>query len=262
MLNLPELALTVADYRRLAEWGVSVEMAKRRCYRRLPLRGRACISRQLMEMGYILEGIPGFYYHDKGYWTFTTGPGLIFPSLSPEGKIQGFQVRLDDPKGGSKYVWFSSAGRPGGTSSGAPWHVSRPARVKCRAVVITEGIRKADVISEYLGVITVGAAGVNNWQGIPQYVEQLGMPVVVAYDMDILAKPPVFEAFRALVGSLKGQVYVAAWDPQYKGLDDLLVAGRKPKIIPLNEFLANQCRSTTELAAYPSKNRAAFTKRC
>jgi len=249
-LSRPELALTLEDYRRFRdEWKLPAELVRKKGYRRLPLKGRAEICRRLLEEGYSLEGVPGFYARDGiygPYWTFTTGPGLVFPSLSPDGKIQGLQVRLDDPRRG-KYLWFSSAELPGGASSGAPWHVARPSRPIRRAVIITEGIRKADVVAEYMGAVTVGLGGVAAIEGVPEYAASLKMPVIIAYDMDVLRKREVFESFRTLVGKLKGDVFVAAWDPEYngldcKGLDDLLVNSGWPKIIPVNEAMRKIAR--------------------
>lgn len=240
LLRQPEFGLSFEDYRKFQEWGLPVQFIKGRGYRRMPLAGRADICRRLLEEGYVLEGVPGFYCKEGrygAYWTFTTGPGLIFPSLSSEGKIQGFQVRLDNPRRKIKYKWFSSSGLPGGASSGSPWHVARPSRVRCRGIVITEGFRKADVVAEYMGVVTIGVSGVNNIEGVAEYVNGKKMPVIIAYDMDLLKNRAVFEALRALVGELKGDVYVAAWNRKYKGLDDLLVSGGWPRVIPVGQAL-------------------------
>lgn len=333
LLEMPELALTTTDYRRLADWGVSVEMAKRLKYRRLPLRGRAKICRTLIEKGYNLEGVPGFYVHDDGYWTMSTGPGLIFPSMSPYRLIQGFQVRLDSPpveekdvtgktyfdtkdwrivrivkkgvatgvskgltyvvanyknkkisipvkvegepgpesenvqnvilrfnftdsivghdlitikqgstvvfktfedKVSSKYVWFSSQGRPGGASSGSMWHLAVSKNKEPRYLGITEGIRKADIAANYLGIHVIGLAGVSNFSGVPKFVNSFGLPWLSLFDMDMLNNWHVYQAWISLMQSLKGPGYVGIWDPQYngkdtKGIDDLLVAGGSPK---------------------------------
>lgn len=334
-----ELALNTDDYRKLAEWGISVEMAKRRGYRRLPLSGRSKIAKSLMDAGLILEGVPGFYVHDDGYWTFSTGPGLIFPSLSPKMKVQGFQVRLDNPpieskdvtklswfdsqdknvakviskgvitglregqsdivisfqnkkitvplkvmykrsqhnypsevtikitnepsvtnepvfmlrgatlklnltieKVGRKYVWFSSQKRPGGASSGSPWHFAKPKRVLHQCVGITEGKRKADIAAELLGIHVIGLAGVNSTLGVPEFIQSLKMPFISLFDMDLLSNWHVYKAWQSLMQTLKGRGYVGTWDSSFngyntKGIDDLLVAGGSPKKIPVDEAM-------------------------
>lgn len=243
MFSMPEFCLTAGDYKQLKRWGVSVKMAKQRGYRRLPLKGRYRIAKKLLEMGYDLKGIPGFYVKSgddgKKYWTFAIGPGLIFPSLSPEGKIQGFQVRLDNPgPQGNKYLWFSSACRSCGSSPGAPRHLARPTKRNQRVMFVTEGIRKADVISEYLGVDTIGLPGIHATEGVADYLNNLGVPVIIAYDMDLLKNSYVFEALRNLIGQIEGDVLIAGWHSKFKGqdtkgLDDLLVAGGYPKVIPV-----------------------------
>jgi len=251
-LAQPELFLALDDYRKFSEWKLPVEFVKRQGYRRLPLKGRAEVCRRLLKDGYGLEGVPGFYARDGfygPYWTFTTGPGLIFPSISPDGKIQGLQVRLDDPRGGGKYLWFSSSDLPGGASSGAPWHVARPAQLVRRVVIITEGIRKADVVAWHMGALTIGLGGVAAIEGVSEHVKSLGMPALVAYDMDILKKAEVFESFRTLIGKLTGNVFVAAWDPKHKGLDDLLMSGGWPKIIPVSEAMREIARARKKLSA-------------
>lgn len=238
-LNMPELALTTDDYRQFASWGFSVEMVKRRGYRRLPLAGRAKICKSLIEMGYKLEGVPGFYYKNDGYWSFTTGPGIIFPCLSPEMKLQGLQVRLDKPESDGKYKFFSSSGRSdgtGGTSSGAPWHLAKPVKMVRRIIYITEGYRKADYTAERMGVYCIGLPGVNSFSGVAEYVAGLGMPFAIAYDRDILHKYQVIYALKRLINELGvcEKKFLTRWEEsQGKGIDDLLLAGGWPELVPI-----------------------------
>ena len=244
LFKMHELALTTDDYRQLGKWGISVEMAKRHGYHRLPLRGRARMAKKLIDKGYNLKGVPGFYIHNDGYWTFSTGPGLIFPSISPQRQIQGFQVRLDKQKRGSKYVWFSSQDRSGGSSSGAPWHLAIPKKLTHKCIGITEGVRKANVAADYLGIYVIGIAGVNNYSGVPELIEKLKMPWVSLFDMDLLSNWHVYKAWVGLMQALKGAGFVGTWDSDFKGLDtkgidDLLVAGGSPRRLPVDEAMRN-----------------------
>lgn len=61
--------------------------------------------------GCMLEGVPGFYTrldntYDINFYSALSG--ILIPIRSIEGKIQGFQIRVDRPINGNKYIWFSS----------------------------------------------------------------------------------------------------------------------------------------------------------
>ena len=52
-----------------------------------------------------------FYEGNRGY---------LCPVYSLNHKIKGFQIRVDHPVNKRKYIWFTSSGFDGGTSSGSP----------------------------------------------------------------------------------------------------------------------------------------------
>lgn len=91
------------------------------------------LANRLQQNGHQLDGVPGFYQKD-GQWTIASSSftaGIMIPARTRQGLISGFQIRLDVPlkneddppeKDGAKYIWFSSAGKPKGTSSGSPAH--------------------------------------------------------------------------------------------------------------------------------------------
>jgi hypothetical protein len=236
-LDMPEMALTSNDYRQFTEWGFTTKMVKRRGYRRLPLKKRAKICKTLIERGYELEGVPGFYFNPEGYWSFTTGPGIIFPSLTPDMKIQGLQVRLDKINQGGKYRFFSSSGRPAGTSTGAPWHLAKPVKETRKIIFITEGYRKADYTAEKMGACCIGLPGVNSFNGVAEYVAGTRLPFAIAYDRDILHKYEVIYALKRFLNELsvcKNRKFLTRWkECQGKGIDDLLLAGGWPELVAI-----------------------------
>ena len=110
----------------LLERGLTMEQIKERRYRSVPLYGLHKLAGSLLERGCELEGVPGFYQDDTGRWTMNfkaKNSGFLVPVESVDGNIQACQIRLDQPRDNNKYLWFSSAGYPGGTSSGSPVHV-------------------------------------------------------------------------------------------------------------------------------------------
>lgn len=51
-------------------------------------------------MGCKVEGVPGFYRDDCGYWTmafYKKTSGILIPAVGFDGRLQGFQIMLDVP---------------------------------------------------------------------------------------------------------------------------------------------------------------------
>ncbi len=145
------------------------------------------VCRILIARGYTLEGVPGFYLDDENHWTFSiAGGGYFCPSFDAETNyITGFQIRVDNPKRDAKYLWFSSAGKNKGVTSGsrATYLIGR--EDKC--VLVTEGILKATVIYTLLnGSITViGVPGISNLKCLDPYLSKYSSACIVeAFDMD------------------------------------------------------------------------------
>jgi hypothetical protein len=80
-------------------------------------------------------GVPGFY-RDGRRWRLAGPSGLALPVQDAQGRVQALHVRADTGPG--KYVWWSTPGRPGGASSGAPVHVAGRSAPRT-TVWITEG---------------------------------------------------------------------------------------------------------------------------
>ncbi len=120
-----------------------------------------------------LRGIPGFSQKQGGF--LHGAPGILVPVRNLEAAVVGAQIRLDAGRGGDRYRWWSTPPDkldaegvplyPGGGALGAqatcatyraaPWD---PAE-RGGEVWITEGILKAIVAAEYLGVPVLGLPG-------------------------------------------------------------------------------------------------------
>lgn len=99
-------------------------------------------------------------------------------------------------------------------------------------ICITEGAKKAGA-GLTAGIPTISIPGVTNGQLKGRLKEQLklfcrvGRKVYLAFDSDLLSKPEVRSALDKL-GRLISQwgavVYVVTWSPEFKGMDDFIVA--------------------------------------
>lgn len=206
------------------------------------------IARKLVEQGYKLEGVPGFYINDSGKWTirfFKRTSGILIPYVSAGGLIQGLQTRLDVPirdqnappdKAGTKYLWLASADKNKGISSGSPVHfIGDPCS---RVVYVTEGALKADIVHALTGrtVAATGGAGcTSQLDELFSFLRQNGTEEIIeAQDMDKFSNQGVSRG--------ASKVYLLArkngldcrrltWNPNYKGFDDWQLALRKPRTL-------------------------------
>lgn len=220
------LSLDVAHKNDLLRRGLNESAIFQRGYRSVPqdppLRWKA--ARFLLQRCGSLEGVPGFYLREgkKGpYWDFLSPKGYFIPVRDHQGKVQALKIRLDS--GG--YVWFSSEGRPGGSSSGSPPHYTGGSG----KVWVTEGPLKADV-AHFLsgGAPFIGTGGVHATKEVPDLLKALGATnVLVAFDADQFTNRNVQKALREFLQELKRcgfQAQSFAWHPSLgKGIDDVLL---------------------------------------
>ena len=186
--------LTLEDVHKkdLVRRGVSEEIINRmvkKGYRSISVEESLTIARRLLKEGCKLEGVPGFFKNWKGEWdiNFHEGNrGYLCPVYDIDGFLRGFQIRLDQPKKKNKYVWLSSSGMEKGTSITSLVGVS--GTPKGERICLTEGILKAEIASQLLGVCFLGNPGIGNWRDLLEvlkaakergvrYVEEM-------YDMD------------------------------------------------------------------------------
>lgn len=204
------------------------------------------LTERLMEQGCRVEGVPGFYLHEGGYWTVkfsSRTAGILIPAVGVDGLIRGMQILLDVPfknkddppeKAGTKYIWFSSSAKNMGTTSGSPVHfIGNPF---ARTIYVTEGILKADIAHCLLNRSFVAVAGANNVAQLgPLFglLAQNGTELIIeAHDMDKYS--------NEMIAKGSSKIYLLArqhgmecqrltWNPNYKGIDDWQLALRKEK---------------------------------
>lgn len=205
------------------------------------------VAAQLLKQGCTVEGIPGFYLDGGGRWRakfYQRTSGIVIPLRGVDGLLQGLQIRLDHPikkvgdppeKSGIKYLPFTSTGKPMGVTSGNPIHfVGDPSS---RVVYVTEGALKADIAHALTGRTFAATVGVNNTKGLDElfaFLRRNGTEEIVeAEDMDKFCNPNVSRGASkvhelALKNGLKCRRLV--WNPNYKGIDDWLLALRRKEM--------------------------------
>ncbi len=230
------LTLSRTHKENLTARGLSEEDIYRYGYKSTPAFGFTRLIDTLESLGCRLEGVPGFY-RKEGHWltAFCSNcSGIVIPVVSIEGKVQGAQIRLDRPVNDRKYIWFSSSDKDGGTGAGSPAHfVGDPADA---VVYITEGALKATIAHALSGKTFAAVAGVNQYTALEELLRRLKtngtQTVVETYDMDKQTNEHVENGCRRLIelcGQYGFQVRRLTWNPQYKGIDDYLLARKMKK---------------------------------
>lgn len=244
--------------------GLSEEQIIRNGYRSMPSDPKA-VALKLAQLGCTLEYVPGFYRDDEGAWRMmNAGSGILIPQRNSTGKIQGFQIRLDQKKSdGPRYISFSSRDKKLGAPAHSYVHY-RPGELGCSQIVLTEGALKADVVSALSGYSVLSVPGVNSQKYLPSAIKAL-LPrgvkkVLIAYDMDAETNEHVEKAKGRLIDTLNhtctgcGLIVrpdrrqlikdgtcprcskrlglshaTLKWNAEFKGLDDYLLAKKEGK---------------------------------
>lgn len=188
-----------------------------------------------LEAGY---GVPGLFRHYDA-WTVSGPAGLMIPCLTPDGLIQGFQIRSDDTAYG-KYVWLSSGkfilGKfSGGTASGTFYHYTHAAMRW--DVWICEGALKATVAAALTDEAFIGLPGCHLANAQAMLAPFKHPPrLILAPDADYRANGHVRRGWVNTLNQLMGlgcEVMIADWPPEAgKGIDDVLIqSGQLPRLI-------------------------------
>lgn len=188
---LSQLTLSEKHRQDLMGRGLTPVQIEERRYRSTPVFGMKQIVRKLQDAGCTIQGVPGFYLDKDCQWTMNFSSrcsGFLVPVEATNGFISGMQIRLDHPKDGQKYIWFSSVNRHLGVSSGSPTHFIGD--INASEIYVTEGGLKGS-ISHYLSKETfVCNAGVTLYKNLPAILQELKQHNLVhvkeAYDMDKL----------------------------------------------------------------------------
>jgi hypothetical protein len=211
--------LSATDRQRLAERKLLPGEIEDGCYRTIDQDVEG-------NRNFPLERVPGFDRDKDGKWRPTV-LGLAVPIKDPLGRVRAIQVRTNEA--GGKYRWLS--GGPGG-SSGSPCHFR--GRTWDTILRVTEGAIKANVSWTRTNVTTLGIPGAGLWKSCLPMIRGL-RPVIVAlaFDMDWMTNSAVRESREQLAWELDNHgimTFYEDWDPEYKGLDDLLLGSKQVQI--------------------------------
>ncbi len=165
--------------------------------------------------------------------------GYGCPIWNVQGRIIGYQVRVDNPTSGDKYIWPASQyDRPSGSSSHLPnaelpITCCRPLDgVKLNSIGLAEGILKSWITAQKRGQIVIGAAG-GNWVSSPQqlitYIDelaaQLNTKTLTLYpDKGAIANNGVMKRYQRVIEMVRERGYsvqVAWWGQETKQQPDI-----------------------------------------
>lgn len=224
---LSRLTLAPDHRENLLRRGLTDEAIERLGYKSTPVVGFHALAQSLLDEGYTLFGVPGFYRDEDGRWTMAVWRrGILIPGTYL-GKIQGFQIRLDNKmKKGGKFLTFSSRDELDG-AMGENWcHLVGPLRER---ILLIEGYMKADIVNYFTGQTMLAIPGVTSLQHLEAALRDL-IPlgvrhVMTCFDMDYLKNWHVENAYRNLVALLGKQDITFGtylWLPDHNGLDDYI----------------------------------------
>lgn len=201
------LPLSRKHYRSLLARGFTEEDIRRIKFRSITKRkGRCEYSERLIQTGFDLEGIPGFYLDpnlDK--WVmYSPYDGIIYPQKNRNLKNTFLSIRRDYASK-NKYVWFSSAGKlehKGSSLSSIrdyPGLLHYVGDFNGGILIITEGQIKAEVIYSIfrrlypkLKISILGQSGVCAQSVLPAALDKLSGKgfylIVEAYDRNKFTK--------------------------------------------------------------------------
>lgn len=226
---LDKLTLAPDHRQNLLKRGLSEEEIDRLQYRTAPTSGFYPLAQALIDEGYDLNGVPGFFRTDEGRWTLALyRRGIMLPSRDRMGRIQAIHVRLDKKlKRGQKFLTFSSPDKPGGAGAETWCHIVGPVP---KSIFLIEGIMKADIVHHFTGMTMLAIPGVTCLQHLESTLKELidlGIEhVMTCFDMDYLKNWHVEGSYTKLVnllGSLDITFGTYLWVPDYNGLDDYIL---------------------------------------
>ena len=203
-------------------------------YKSVPRNTREVVG-DIVRKGVELKGIPGFYMTKNKQWDISHyGTGILLPVCDEAGRIQGIQIRLDQPfQDMKRYLWFSSArAKQAGCKAESWYHFTGDPLCEC--LIITEGALKGDIIHFFTGMTVVAVPGVTNLKYLPGLLSNLKSrnlrKVVIAFDMDIFANYQVYQSLhrlKQLLEKLRIYYLTAIWNPAQKGIDDFLCSQKE-----------------------------------
>lgn len=208
--------------------GLTEEQIERFGYKSTPVLGFTRLASAVIERGYTVEGVPGFYVNENGEWTLNFKAkctGFLVPVMDMEGRIQAAQIRLDRPFGKRKYMWLSSSELVLGAGSGSPVHFVGDPHAK--VMTFTEGGLKGTIAHCLSGDTLLCNAGANQSENIIKLFPVLkanGVEEIQSgYDMDLESNEHVRHGCVNILSAAREYGFRARrrqWDPVNKGIDD------------------------------------------
>lgn len=64
------------------------------------------ISNKLIELGFELKGVPGFFLDKRNEWTMICKEGFLIPIRNLENRIVFLQIRLTKKEGKRRYIFI------------------------------------------------------------------------------------------------------------------------------------------------------------
>ncbi len=201
-------------------------------------------------------GVPGFWQGSNGAPRLGSDFDydddlLLLPFLDSNGLIQACQIKTvgKTNTGFGKYQWLSSIGRREGCSSGTPLHHEGSFAFKgktTQTLLLTEGVLKAAAAQHFLPDRYVVANGgvATSHQEIVKVAR--GKILEIAFDADCFTNPHVARAMASLLAQrIREQSFLScdkptkilAWDRNFKGIDDALIAGASLKYLDVSDWL-------------------------
>lgn len=236
---LSKLNLLPQHRQDLLKRGLPDDIIEKNGYVSLPTKFGKELAAFLLQDGYNLHNMPGFYKDQKtDEWKFIDYySGYLIPVRDYYGQIQGFQLRNDNPDSEKhkKYVWMSTDGYKNGTKCYSYIHfatdfINHTAAIG-NEITLTEGPLKADIAHFLSGQPFIAVGGVNalsELENVLFLLKEKGVKkILVAYDMDYLTNEHVVKAESTLYSMIRKYGMSAdrlTWDTRYKGIDDYLYA--------------------------------------
>ena len=231
---LEALSLNETHKANLIERGLPEDVIIKNEYKSVPMNNLVKVAASLVKDGNTLLGTPGFYVKSDAWTMQRNDTGFFVPVRDIQGRIQGLQIRFDNPFDGAKYRWFTSSDKEKGSKAKTWSHfVGYPEE----EVYLTEGPLKADIINYFMDVPVIAVPGVNATTNLVPVLDELKSygvrRICTAFDMDFLSNVHVAKAYDNLVTLLheKGlEVKKMGWNEKFKGLDDFLLAQHKEEV--------------------------------
>lgn len=130
------LSLSENHKNKLLSLGFTLDEIKNIGFKTIPSNEneKIIICIKLLEKGFSLDGIPGFFQNSKFQWTFSSHKGFFIPVINNI-KIIGLRIHLDNEYStDATDIWFSSNGKFNGTKMSNNIMVLRPNNIKIQDI--------------------------------------------------------------------------------------------------------------------------------